>query len=348
MRSLSRSVAIAGVATLAGWAHGQQYEIARQTYNGGLFGLNNHGDYVITFLDGGYFMHRGGADIAVPTASVPGYLGGGLKGVSDNGFGYGSANAGGNSSRAALWTPESGWVVMPSGPSRSQARGVTSTMRVLCAGGDTAELVHPGWWQVGQSPVNINLTSKAWACNQTGESLFHSAYGSYIMTSNDVPTELLVDGVHPTIASGFCELGLASGAVTLSGATYGVVWNKNGTVRTRTLLGESGAFYDINDSETVVGQVNMNDPDGGFIWSQSTGIRRLSSLLTPTYAGWRIVFADEINNRGQIIAVGYPPGSSSAKSVLLNPVPEPATFAPLGLGLLLLRRRKSKKSNRKR
>lgn len=349
MRCSSRDLAVITLALISAACSGQVYEIARIGTNGGLYGLNNHGDYVVSLGAGNQMLHLNGVDVQVPTSNIPGYpLGGFLTGVSDNRIGFGRVATSSTGYRAAVWTADGGWVVMPFGPFRSEARGVTASMRVLCSGSSgTGDSLLPGWWQIGENPVSIQLSSTSWSVNQRGDALFSAFAGSYVMPAGAAPTELLVDGVSPTLVSGLNEFALSCGLVQLASGSFGIVWNSDATVRTRVQLGTEGGFTDLNSSEVVVGRLAFGDPDGAILYSSATGVRRISTLLTPQFSGWRFVSASEINNRGQILAIGYAPGSTSARSVLLNPVPEPASMTVMGAGIAAFLRRRQSKSGGK-
>ncbi len=317
----------------------------------GIQGLNNQGDVLYQSSDGYHVLRSDGSSavfgntvsggafpFAVPT------------GISDSGVCYGLAFTPnqGDGTRAAVWTEQSGWQVMPIGPLKSQGVGVTATGRVLCRGSDTlfGEPLNSGWWQIGSNPVSIPGNSLAMGCNSVGDAVFTTFGGSWVTRANGTNQTLQWNGVI-SYASQISSNGLICGIVPrgFSGLpnVQGVVWNTDGTVSSSVALQAYGNFTDVNSSGLVIGNSRPSAAswdDAAILYSTQLGVIRLSSLMTPTFAGWKFSSANKINDRGQIVAVGTAPGSTETKYVLLNPVPEPATCASLGLGLIALLRRR--------
>ncbi len=64
-------------------------------------------------------------------------------------------------------------------------------------------------------------------------------------------------------------------------------------------------------------------------------MQNLQNLVNSSAAGWTIMFANSINDAGQIVGYGTDP-SGKTEGFLLTPTPEPATITLLGSALSLL------------
>ena len=108
-------------------------------------------------------------------------------------------------------------------------------------------------------------------------------------------------------------------------------------------LGGIGGALDINNHNLVVGIVDVDNFTRGFVWSQEEGMQDLNNLIDPN-SGWFIAAAGAVNDNGQIVGWGFSPERGTVPTpFLLNPVPEPSTWALLFLGagaFALLRRRR--------
>lgn len=110
-----------------------------------------------------------------------------------------------------------------------------------------------------------------------------------------------------------------------------------------TLGGATDTFANaINDAGQVVGNLVVGGRTTylGFLY-QDGRMMDLNTLVDPA-SGWTIVDANGINNKGQIVGIGFK--DNQFQSIVLSPVPEPASCAMLlaGVGLLgALRRRRN-------
>ena len=108
----------------------------------------------------------------------------------------------------------------------------------------------------------------------------------------------------------------------------------NGLVTLGKMAGASSSFgADINSSGAAVGwnQGGANG-DEAYLWSQQDGMLSLNSLLVDA-AGWNVQRARAINDAGVVVANAVA-ADGSVRAVLLTPVPEPGSWALVGVALL--------------
>jgi probable HAF family extracellular repeat protein len=85
-----------------------------------------------------------------------------------------------------------------------------------------------------------------------------------------------------------------------------------------TLPGEDfNIAADVNASGTVVGVADLLNSPRGFVWTASTGMQDLNTLVPPE---WNIWSASSINDRGEIVGTGVSRRLGGPHAVLLTPV----------------------------
>ena len=107
-----------------------------------------------------------------------------------------------------------------------------------------------------------------------------------------------------------------------------------------TLGGSISLAYDINNKGLVVGYSYLSDNSTYHaVVSDGVGMSDLNSLIDPQ-SGWKLLYAEAINDNGQIVGVGYDP-SGKTRAYLLTLIPEPSSLALLALAsaAMLLRRK---------
>ena len=137
------------------------------------------------------------------------------------------------------------------------------------------------------------------------------------------------------------DVGLVAGTYGYEGNSSDViataVWRPDGEFVAVPLVPgvdvDSQRPYGINNLGQVVGYTNLtNHANDAFYWSEADGVHDLQALLDASGAGWNLQWAVDINEAGQILAVGAIPGRTSFQGVVLTPVPEPGAVA----GVMLL------------
>ena len=146
-------------------------------------------------------------------------------------------------------------------------------------------------------------------------------------TTHDIGThgETLEDDVlYTSTGYGINGLGHVVGTDTAFGDTYNGFLYMGGVEHNISGITPAG----INDSDVVVGI----SASGAAIYTLGGGLVNLDTLIDPL-SGWHLTEATAINDAGQIVGVGSFQGGP-AQAVLLNPVPEPASFLLAALASL--------------
>lgn len=277
------------------------------------YDINNAGQ-VVGWTNGGAFLwNRGTGMTRISTLS------------SANAINNAGQVVGSSGNRALLWSPSTGTTDLGTLPSQdsSSASDINNLGQVVGDSGDRAFLwnENTGMRDLGTLPGKNS--SSASAINNLGQVVGGSG------NSNEFPSSRAFLWDETT---GMQDLGTLPSQVP-EDPDYT----------------ESYAS-DINDAGQVVGSSLSAFSPTAFLWSNSTGMVDLNTLIDPD-SGWRLDTATAINNQGQI--VGYSRFSSfDYRAFLLTPkssqpVPEPMTIGGsmlAGAALLYLRRRQHRQN----
>lgn len=105
---------------------------------------------------------------------------------------------------------------------------------------------------------------------------------------------------------------------------------------------DMSAALDVNSLDDVVGfsDAGVGGFTSAFLWTPTGGMTDLNYRLDASGTGWFLTHANNINDRGEIVAAGITP-DGAYHGVLLRPVPAPGPVALLGVaGILGSRRRR--------
>ena len=132
-----------------------------------------------------------------------------------------------------------------------------------------------------------------------------------------------------------------SGEVAGMAGNHAALWREGSFIDLGTLAGYSiSEALAINDSGVVVGRSEgilpgtAGSQTTAFIWDSTHGMRNLNSLIDPSL-GWALLYAQGINNNGTIVGLGEN-AAGALHAFELTPVPEPATYTLMAVGLGLI------------
>lgn len=225
----------------------------------------------------------------------------------------------------------------------STARAINSVGQVLGNGLQDSATGTAVVWSPGAATVYLGADSSAADLNDVGQvaGRFNEAPTVW---RNGTPTALSTLNGGYAVTEAINNAGQVVGwSSTRNGSYHATLWTDTDAIDLGTLGGHSYA-HAVSDEGIVVGE--SYDADGvlrAFLWDGKV-MRDLNSLLDPAIssAGWHLIDAYDINERGQIVGRARNAATGALHSYLLTPdsfsVPEPESYRMVlvGLGLLAL------------
>ena len=194
-------------------------------------------------------------------------------------------------------------------------------------------------WTAGSGFQNLGTPgtySAAFGINASGTVVGESATGAFRWTSAAGMQSLAPDGSLGSRAMAINAAGQIVGDTLLDTVPLATIWSADGTPTFVTTEAMPGTHLTgINSAGLAVGFAEpIWDSPYAVFWDGSTLID-LNTLL-PAGSDWTLLAATGINDSGQIVGWGTLNSDPSASivSFVMTPIPEPATAALLGAGLL--------------
>jgi len=237
---------------------------------------------------------------------------------------------------------DSGWVVGDSGITNS-----TVFHAFVYHNGAMTDL-----GTLGGPSLSLYTNSFAYDVNNSGQVVGDSEFSAAgnsgthaFVWQNGVMTDIGTLGGTVSRAHGINDSGQIAGSSLTAGNVFHAFSYSNGVMQDIHGLGVRSDASSINASGTVVGSWSnySNGPTGGFVYRNGV-MTDLNTLFDATSPVTNLTRATGISDTGYIIGTGYINGGEHAILLTPNAVPEPASIAALGLGALVMLRKRRRKA----
>ena len=165
-----------------------------------------------------------------------------------------------------------------------------------------------------------------------GVSIVGNAHAS--LWANGVYSDLHPSWAWQSRAASINNLGEVVGETWANaGGQHGVLWRNGKAIQLPNFGGGQSRAYDVNDLSQVVGWGSTGIGSlEAFLWQDGT-LHALTDLM-PFGHGYDLGWGQNINNASQVVALATV--GTTTHWLVLNPVPEPSSFAVVVFGLISL------------